>query len=295
MLNFQPAGFKQFTLATPLGQMVYSAPAANFWHHESEERSPLVFLHSLGGGSSGYEWSKVFPSLAATHRAIAPDLIGWGDSAHPAITYHPQAYLAQIQLLLSEVAVTPAWVVASSLTAALAIRLAIEQPQLFRGLFLVCPSGYGDFGTGYERQLAALVLRIPGIDRLIYRLGAANELAVRNFLQQFLFARGSRLSEEMVAAYLASLVKPNAEYAALASLRGDICFDLSAYIGQLQVPTVFVWGAQSRFSSPEHGQRLARLNPNVIKSFHPIPDAGVLPHLEVPAIVTGLLAKYVVP
>ena len=77
--------------------------------------------------------------------------------------------------------------------------------------------------------------------------------------------------------------------------RGDICFDLSAYIGQLQVPTVFVWGAQSRFSSPEHGQRLARLNPNVIKSFHLIPDAGVLPHLELPAIVTGLLAKYVVP
>jgi pimeloyl-ACP methyl ester carboxylesterase len=275
--------------------MVYSAPAANFWHHESEERSPLVFLHSLGGGSSGYEWSKVFPSFAATHRVIVPDLIGWGDSAHPAMTYHPQAYLDQISTLLKEVAVNPAWVVASSLTAALAIRLAIGQPLLFRGLFLVCPSGYRDFGKGYERQLAAQVIGLPGIERLIYALGAANEIAVRNFLEQFLLAQKSRLSEEIVTAYLASATKPNAEYAAGASLRGDICFDLSAYIGQLQVPTVFVWGGQSRFSSPEHGQRLARLNPNVIQSFHLIPDAGVLPHLELPAIVTGLLAKYVVP
>jgi pimeloyl-ACP methyl ester carboxylesterase len=176
----------------------------------------------------------------------------------------------------------------------LAIRLAIKQPSLFRGLFLVCPSGYADFGTGYERQLAAQLIRLPGIDRLIYTMGAANEVAVRNFLEQFLFAQRSRLSEEMVAAYLASTTKPNAEYAALASLRGDICFDLSTYIRQLQVPTVFVWGAQSRFSSPENGQRLAQLNPDVIKSFHLISDAGVLPHLEVPAIVTGLLAKYLI-
>lgn len=293
MQAFQPAGFEQFPLSTPLGQMVYAVPHAEFWPNALPERSPLLFLHSLGGGSSAYEWSKVFPAFAATHYTIAPDLIGWGDSAHPTHDYQPQDYMDQIQMLLGCLAVTPVWVVASSLTAALTIRLAVQQPQLFRGLFLVSPSGYRDFGTGYDRELAAQVISLPILDRLIYAVGAANELAVRNFLEQFLFAQRSRLSDEIVAAYLASALKPNAEYAALTSLKGNLCFDLAEYMGQLQVPTVLIWGAQSRFSHPEQGQKLAQLNPQAVKAFHVIPDAGVLPHLEVPAIVIGLLAQYV--
>jgi pimeloyl-ACP methyl ester carboxylesterase len=173
----------------------------------------------------------------------------------------------------------------------LVIRLATTKPHLFAGLFLVCPSGYRDFGVGYDRELTAQIIRLPLLDRAIYTLGAANELAVRNFLEQFLFGQRSRLSDEIVAAYLTSAMKPNAEYAALASLRGDICFDLATYLPQLTVPTVFVWGAQSRFGSPEKGQQLAQIAPEIIQQFHLIPDAGVLPHLEVPAIVTGLLAQ----
>jgi len=53
----------------------------------------------------------------------------------------------------------------------------------------------------------------------VYALGAENEIAVRNFLEQFLFAKSERVSQEMVEAYLASAQQPNAEYAALAFLR----------------------------------------------------------------------------
>ena len=292
MLAFQPAGFTQATLNTPLGQMVYSYPDSCFWPDTGHDRPPLLFLHSLGGGSSAYEWSQVFPAFGATHRVIAPDLIGWGESSHPIRSYTPQDYLDQIRCLLEQVAGEPAWVVASSLTAALTIRLATQAPQLFKGLFLISPSGYRDFGEGYDRQLAGQIIGLPFIDRLIYTIGAANELAVRNFLEQFLFAQASRLNAEIIAAYLASATQPNAEYAALASLKGDICFDLVPYMRELAVPTVLVWGADSRFKTPEQGQRLAKLNPEIIKAFQVISGTGVLPHLERPATVTGLLAAW---
>lgn len=292
MRQYQPVGFQQRILETKLGQMVYSVPDDSFYPQAFSEPTPLVFLHSLGGGSSAYEWSKVYPSFATTHRVIAPDLIGWGDSAHPKINYDPQDYLNVIQTLLEKVAITPAWIVASSLTAGLTIRLAIAQPQLFRGLFLVSPSGYRDFSEDYRQEASSQLVNLPGLDRLIYAVGAANEWAVRNFLQQFLFADSSRLTEEIVSAYLASALKPDAEYAALASLRGDLCFDLSNYIDQLQTPTIFVWGSQSRFSPPQRGKRLADLNPSAIAAFHTISRTGVLPHLENPPIVTGLLSYY---
>ena len=141
----------------------------------------------------------------------------------------------------------------------------------------------------YKRGITAQLAGAPGIDRLIYTLGAANEFAVRNFLQQFIFARPDRITEEMVAAYLASAQQPQAEYSALASLKGDLCFDLAHYIGQLKTPTVIIWGRRSRFNRPAVGQRLADLNPEAVKGFYVIPDTGVLPHLELPAIVTNLL------
>jgi len=62
---------------------------------------------------------------------------------------------------------------------------------------------------------------------------------VRNFLEQFLFAKSERVSQEMVEAYLAAQ-QPNAEYAALAFC-GRPYFDLALYI-QLAVPTIMLWG-----------------------------------------------------
>ena len=171
MRAFQPIGYEQFSLETVYGAMMYSLPQDSFWPNVSTSRSPLVFLHSLGGGSSGYEWSKVFPAFAATHLTIAPDLMGWGDSAHPARSYQPQDYLEQFLILLKQVAKEPAWIIASSLTAALSIRFAIKHPQLCQGLFLVCPSGYRDFGRAYQSELLSPVISLPGIDRLFLFTG----------------------------------------------------------------------------------------------------------------------------
>ncbi|NJR60692.1 MAG: alpha/beta hydrolase [Cyanobacteria bacterium CRU_2_1] len=293
MLQFQPPGFGQQVIKTSLGVMAYYTPVGAPWRSfpsEGQDLPPIVFLHSLGGGSSAYEWSKVYPAFAPNYRIIAPDLIGWGQSAHPVRNYRVDDYLTIVTELLESLD-APATVVASSLTAAITVRLAVQRSELFRTLFLVCPAGYAEFGADYGRGIAAQLAGTPGLDRLIYTLGAANEFAIRNFLENFLFADRSRLTHEMVSAYLASAQQFNAEYSALSSLRGDLCFDLGLYIGQLQVPTVIVWGEKSRFGRPDMGNRFASLNRRAIRNVWTIPNAGVLPHLEVGAIVIGLLQR----
>lgn len=221
--------------------MVYYTQESASWSvsvTEGEELPPLIFLHNFGGGASAYEWSKVYPAFATNYRVLAPDLIGWGQSAHPVRNYQIADYLTTITEFIQKTCHPPVAVVASSLTAAFTIRLAIQQPDLFQALFLVCPSGFADFGQDAGRRLPLQVINTPLLDRLIYALGAENEVAVRNFLERFLFAKSERVSQEMVEAYLASAQQPNAEYAALAFLRGDFYFDLALYIQQLTVPTV---------------------------------------------------------
>ena len=286
MNEFQPPGFGKQAIATSLGSMVYYTPVP-----KNEELPPLIFLHNFGGGASAYEWSKVYPAFTNNYRVLAPDLIGWGESAHPVRNYQIADYLQTIAEFIQKTCQTPVTVVASSLTAAFTIRLAIKQPDLFQKLLLVCPSGFDDFGQGAGRRLPLQLISTPLVDRLIYALGAENAVAVRNFLSQFLFALPERVSEEMVEAYLASAQQPNAEYAALAFLKGDLYFDLALYLPQLTIPTVMLWGEQAQFTSVNLGRRLAKLNPQAVQAFEAIADTGVLPHLEMPAVVIGLLYK----
>lgn len=295
MLQFQPPGFRQSVVQTSLGAIAYytqDTSSESLFATNRTELPPLVFLHSFGGGASAYEWSKVYAAFATTHRIIAPDLLGWGQSAHPVRDYQVADYLTTLTEFLAQVTEQPVCIVAASLTAAIAIRLGIQQPALLRSLFLVCPSGFDDFGQSAGRRLPLQLIRTPLLDSFIYALGATNEIAVRNFLERFLFVRPERVSAETVAAYLASAQQPNAEYAALAFLRGDLYFDLAQYLTQLNVPTLMVWGEQAQFTSVDLGRRLAELNPKAVQGLQVIPDAGVLPQLEQPAVVIGLLRHY---
>lgn len=294
---FKPPGFEQSSVITSLGKMVYYTANRELWQSKDagsteEELPTLVFLHGFGGGSSAYEWSKVYPAFASEYRILAPDLIGWGRSNHPPRSYQIEDYLTTITEFIEQTCDGPVSVIASSLTAAFTIRVAINRPELFQCLILTTAAGLADFGQNYANSLFAQVVSIPIIDRLIYKLGVANSNTIRTFLEQRQFADPNRVYDEIVDAYLASALAENAEYAALSFVRGDLSFDLSLYIPQLTVPTALIWGKKSQFTGPEIGERLAKLNPQAIRFFQHLEDVGLTPQLELPAVTIGLIRRF---
>jgi haloalkane dehalogenase len=104
----QPLGFQQLSIDTSLGKMRYYTATNELWgKHQitpniDNDRETLLFLHGFGGGSSSYEWSKVYPAFAAEYRVLAPDLIGWGKSAHPQRNYRVEDYLTTIREFIQQ-------------------------------------------------------------------------------------------------------------------------------------------------------------------------------------------------
>jgi pimeloyl-ACP methyl ester carboxylesterase len=258
----------------------------------SENKPNLVFFHGFGGGSSAYEWSKVYPAFAAEYRILAPDLIGWGRSEHPPRNYVVEDYITTLIEFIEKTCGSPTDVIASSLTGAIVIRAAIARPDLFKSLILTIPSGLSDFGQDYGRSFFAQLVATPILDRLLYSTGIATDGGIRSFLEQRQFADSRRVYQEIVDAYLESALEPNAEYAALSFVRGDLSFDLSLYITQLTTPTAIIWGEKSQFTGPDIGQRLANLNPEAIKVFQALENVGLTPQLEIPAVTIGLIRQY---
>jgi len=274
---------------------VYYTNTGSLWQDDltpKSDQETLVFLHGFGGGSSAYEWSKVYAAFASEYRVIAPDLIGWGRSEHLARNYQIEDYLTTIQEFVQQTCTGPVSAIASSLTAAMTIRVAIAHPNLFKSLILTTPAGLADFGEDYSGSFFAQLASIPIVDRLLYSTGVATSNGIRTFLEQRQFAQSSRVYEEIVDAYLESAQQPNAEYAALSFVRGDLCFDLSLFIQQLTTPTAIIWGQKSQFTGPEIGRRLAEINPQAIKFFQPLEDVGLTPQLELPAVTIGLIRHF---
>ncbi|MBH8574842.1 alpha/beta hydrolase [Nostocaceae cyanobacterium CENA369] len=292
---FQPQGFEQRSITTSLGKIAYYTATGSPWQEDAianREKETLVFLHGFGGGSSAYEWSKVYPAFAAEYRVLAPDLIGWGRSEHPIRNYQIEDYLTTIREFFEQTCIGPVTAIASSLTAAFTIRVAIAYPHLFKSLILTTPAGLSDFGEDYSRSFFAQVIKVPIIDRLLYSTGVATANGIRSFLEQRQFAQPNRIYDEIVEAYLQSAQQPNAEYAALSFVRGDLCFDLSLYIQQLTTPTAIIWGQKSEFTGPEVGRRLAQKNPQAIRVFQQLEDVGLTPQLELPAVTIGLIRQF---
>lgn len=271
--------------------MVYYTNESSPWQETNNQSETLVFLHGFGGGSSAYEWSKVYPAFAANYRILAPDMIGWGRSEHPERNYRVDDYITTIVEFLQQTCQQPTTVIASSLTAAFTIRAAIASPQLFKSLILTTAAGLGEFGD-YRNSFFTKLAATPLLDKLLYSAGVATESGIRNFLVQRQFANADRVYPEIVQAYLQSAQQPNGEYAALSFVRGDLCFDLTNYITQLTVPTALIWGQKAQFTGPEVGRSLAEMNPQAIRVFYQFDDVGLTPQLELPAVTIGLIRKF---
>ncbi len=286
-----PPDFTRQSLLTGLGRVAYAIGGVS---EESDNTQPetLLFLHGFGGGSSSYEWSLVYPAFAAHYRVIAPDLIGWGDSEHPRQNYTDADYLSLIETLITEFAqARPITVIASSLTAALVVRAALALPEKLKSLILFHPSGLSDFGQDFRQSFLAQVIATPGLDQLAYWFGIATELGIQTFMAQRQFADPRRISPAMIQAYLSSAQQENADWAALSFVRGDLCFDLTDYLPALQTPTLMIWGSEAQLSPLALGQELAKLNPQAIQQLIVIPNVGITPQLEVPAITIGLIHR----
>ncbi|GAB4523186.1 MAG: alpha/beta hydrolase [Pleurocapsa sp.] len=291
---FIPPGFNQNSVQTSLGEIVYYTNNNYPWNNtDINSRETLVFLHGLGGGSSAYEWSKVYPAFANEYRILAPDMLGWGRSAHPPRNYKIEDYLTTIQEFIEHTNNQPVTVIASALTAAFTIRVAIARPELFQSLILTTAAGLNEFGKDYQDNFFTKLAATPIIDRLLYSTGVATSFGIQSFLEQRQFAHKKRVYPELVEAYLQSAQQPNAEYAALSFVRGELCFDLTQYVQNLTVPTALIWGQESEYTGPKVGYHLQEMNPQAIRIMYQLDDVGFTPQLELPAVTVGLIRKFI--
>lgn len=158
---------------------------------------PVVLLH--GNPASSYVWRKVLPVVATVGRAMAPDLIGMGESGRPAIDYGFDDSARYLDAWFEALGLDEVVLVGHDWGGALAFDWAARHPGRVRGLAfmetIVRPMTWDDFpGPARPRYEA---LRAAGS-------GETKVLDENFFIEQALRATVlSGLSDEDLAVYRA--------------------------------------------------------------------------------------------
>jgi pimeloyl-ACP methyl ester carboxylesterase len=232
-----------------------------------ENAPALVFVHSIRAGSSRFIWSRNFDALAADFRVYAIDLIGFGESEKPALPYTAALYIALLKDFLRRVVrasgKVPVHIVAHGLSAAFAVHLADEAPDLVSTLTLIAPrlaDGANATRAGKDGAAFYGLLNSPVLGASFYN-AMASERGIRDFAREHLFYDKNLVTPQLIAHYYAMSHKAGAQYAVSAYISGQLNADARHAFARLTQPVTLVWGKQDAQTPLAHAAALLRLNP----------------------------------
>lgn len=247
-----PAIFADRVCQTTHGEIVY---------HTSGAGEPLIFLHGIYPGASSFEWSRVYPRFTVGHEVIAPDLIGFGESERPRHGLDADDHVRSLADLCHAICPgRPAAVIASGFGAAIAVKLAVQHPDLVSRLILFAPIG---LDASLKRTPIGLrtLARTPVLNRFVYRNYFARGPFVRAWLAKIGYADPSRLGDDVVDVLVSFAGQYGAEHAMLAFLRGRLLYDVKSQIGRLTQPVALLWPDMPDRFPPSVAEQLARQIP----------------------------------
>jgi len=255
------------------------------------EGDPIVLLHSFGPGHDSEEWRSVAEILAQDHRVYAVDLLGWGLSQRPGITYDGELYIELVHDFLTDVVEEGATIAAVGLPAAYAVQVAVDHPDLVTALALVTPSGIDIDGDEPDLKDALLygLLRLPIIGTSALNI-YTSRTAIQQHLRHEIHAAPERVDGALIEHHHRSSHQPGSHSALAAYLCGYLNHRVEDVLRRLKVPLWIAWGSHATTPSIEAADLWIRQLPETeLEVFR---EAGNLPHEERAAHFCSRLGRF---
>lgn len=244
-----------------------------------EAGEPMLLVHSIHAAASSYEFRKNFDFFAqAGYRVYAPDLLGFGFSDHPAISYEDELYIALIGDFVRDVIARQSHVIASSLSCSYIIAAAARYPERFGSLVLIEPVGLKQLRRKLPvvSHVAQRLIQLPIVGEAFFN-ALTSPPSLRYYLKRQGYLDESLVTDDMIAYHYNISHQPNAHYAPAAFISGALNRDVRDEWASLKNTTLIAWGYQATTTPVQNGTEFLRLNPRAAINGY---DANMLPHDE---------------
>jgi non-heme chloroperoxidase len=233
--------------------------------HYAEQGDPtgeaILFLHAYV--DSWYSYSRVLPLLSTEYHAFAPDQRGHGNSEKPDCCYTADDYAADVAAFIDAVRVENATLVGDSSEGLIAQRVALDQPHRVSRLVLIgSPTTLLNNETVGELGKEILALEDP----------IAPEF-VREFVSSTI---QNAVPEEFLAGAVSESLKVPARVWREYYEGVVLTVDDTARLGEIDAPTLILWGEQDAILPRDEQEWRAAEIPNA--TLRTYPETGHLTH-----------------
>ncbi len=255
-------------------------PGGSISYTDSGSGPPLVFVH--GFLLSAKTWRKVIPALTSTHRCIAVDLLGAGESeASEDADVSLDGQIEALIALLVALNIPAATWIAHDSGAVITRELAVRHPSRVSALILSDTELPGPRHASFA--LADKLVRLPGMTRLATWLLGSKIVWTRQALGRGIHDLTVFDRDEFLRTHREPLRTSTKRR--LAALRIALQWDGESVNRirheRLTMPKLVLWGVEDAFVTPERAKSFCDLLPDP-KCFYAIPNCGTLPHEERP-------------
>jgi len=214
-------------------------PGAEVNYADIGEGETILFVHGLGG--CWRNWLENLPHFGRTHRAIALDLPGFGDSPMPTWEIDMAAYGRLVHDFCEKLEIERvAAIVGNSMGGFVSTEAAIEEPSRFERLVLVSAAGIS-FAEAEGRRIEALVNTFEAT--VPFLSGAREFWLTRPRTRKLAFGRIFRYPNRVRPELLAEQMEPGIRAPGFAdSIRAIGGYDTRHRLTEIEIPTMVVWG-----------------------------------------------------
>jgi haloalkane dehalogenase len=261
-------------------------PAMRLHYNEAGDGEPVVMLH--GWPTSAYLWRNVIPHLAATHRAIALDLPGFGRSDKPAsASYSFRFFERALDGAFDALGLERLHLVVHDLGGPVGVYWALRHPERVASLTLLNTLVYPELSWAVKAFGASTL--IPGLRRYMtsrHGLALAMRIGVQN---------RTNLTAEVLANYQAPFSTWPARKILLrvgTSLSPKGLREIAERLPSWDKPMLLAYGENDRIL-PDVADTMARVHRDVPHAeVRAIPGCGHFLQEDEPAEVASILSAF---
>lgn len=263
-------------------------PGAEVNYAEIGEGEPILFVHGLGG--CWRNWLENLPHFGRTHRAIALDLPGFGESPMPSWPIEMPAYGRLIHDFCEKLGIDrAAALVGNSMGGFVSTEATIEQPSRFERLVLVSAAG-----ISFAEAIASLRGRmsLAAFEAAMSFLSHPHRVwFARRRGRRFAFGNLVRYPNRLRPELLVEQIDPGLRSPGFpAAIRAIGGYDTRHRLPEIEIPTLVVWGMHDRIVPVEAAIGYHRLIPG--SHLELFERTGHVPQMERPKRFNALLDDF---
>ncbi len=254
--------------------------------------SPLLLIHNLTLGSSNYEFHKIINELSNTHEVYAIDLLGYGLSEKPNMTYTNYLYVQLIIDFIKNVIGKKTDVIATGDSAPIIFMACHNDPEVFERLTFISPQNLYHLNQipSKHTKLFKLLLEAPILGTFIYNILSSRNMIEEDFKEKYFF-RKEKIEKEDIDAYVEAAHLPgfNSKYVFASYIGKYMNANIIHSLKEINHSIFLIGGKESKdcHTILENYQYYN----NSIET-HELEGAKLLPHLEIPEELLEQLQIY---